>query len=327
MVQVYRISGREVVEDDVRRLPAVFGEDGAVWWVDLSAGDEQMQELLTGAFGVHASALRECEQPGLVPRVRPYSGHVFVELHAPAGGEDGMVDALALVLFVGRGYLITVHEQRASVNTEDVTRDTATVHRRLARRTVTVESAGDLAYAIASAVAQRMETELGALSTRVVALERSILVSRKRDEELLESMFRARHELVTMQTMASHDRAIFQRLPRVADELLDENALRLVDDLADQFARVQHMCGTERDFLQELLDLYQTRATDSINIAMERLALITAVALPITAVASVYGMNTIVNSGTQPVQLTVSLLAMGLLTVVMLAWSRRQGWW
>jgi len=172
-----------------------------------------------------------------------------------------------------------------------------------------------------------MESEVGALSNRVVTLERSILVSRRRDEELVESMFGARHELVTIQTMASHDAAIFQRVPRVAGELLDEDGLRLVDDLADQFARVQGMCSTERDFLQELLDLYQTRTNDSINLAMERLALITAVALPITAVASVYGMNTIVNQETEPIQLVVSLIAMAALTVVMLIWARRQGWW
>jgi magnesium transporter len=326
-VHLYRIAGRDFAEDDVDRLPALLGSDGGVLWLDLSAGDEQMQQLLTESFGVRASALRECEQPGLVPRVRPYSDHVFVELHAPATGSDGMVDALALVLFVGRDYVVTVHEHRPTVKPEDVTRDTGTVQRRLVKHSVTVESAADLAYAIASAIAQRMETEVGALSNRVVALERSILVTRRRDEEVLESMFQARHELVTMQTMASHDRAIFERLPRVAGGLLDDDGRVLVDDLADQFARVQGMCATERDFLQELLDLYQTRATDSINVAMERLALITAVALPITAVASVYGMNTIVNRGTQPVQLVASLLAMGALTVVMLVWARRQGWW
>ena len=140
-------------------------------------------------------------------------------------------------------------------------------------------------------------------------------------------MFAARHELVTIQTMASHDRSIFERLFRVAGDLLDDPGRTLVDDMVDQFGRIQGMCATERDFLQELLDLYQTRATDSINLAMERLALITAVALPITAVASVYGMNTIVNASTQPVQLALSLIAMGLLTVVMLVWARRQGWW
>jgi Mg2+ and Co2+ transporter CorA len=327
-VRLYRIAEGHIAEEGLGRISAVLGEEDSILWLDLSAGDAQMQDVLTEAFGVRSSALRECEQPGLVPRVRLYTGqHVFVELHAPATGADGTVDALALVLFVGRRYVVTVHENRPSVSDEDVTRDTATVHRRLAKQSVTVESPAELAYAIASAIAQRMESEVGALSNRVVALERSILVSRRRDEELVESMFGARHELVTIQTMASHDGAIFQRVPRVAGELLDEDGLRLVDDLVDQFARVQGMCNTERDFLQELLDLYQTRTNDSMNLAMERLALITAVALPITAVASVYGMNNIVNQETEPIQLVLSLIAMGALTVFMLVWARRQGWW
>ena len=326
-VNLVRIAGGETVEHEVGELPALLARGDGVVWLDLSAGDAEMGSVLSQVFGVRSSALRECEQPGLVPRVRRYSDHLFVELHAPATGSDGMVDALALVLFVGGGYVVSVHERRESVKDEDVTRDTETVSRRLAKRTITVESAADLAYSVASAIAQRMESEVGALSNRVVALERSILVSRRRDDEVLESMFRARHELVTVQTMASHDRSIFERLTRVAGDLLDEDGRRLVEDMIDQFGRVQGMCATERDFLQELLDLYQTRATDSINVAMERLALITAVALPITAVASLYGMNTIVNSGTQPVQLVVSLVAMGLLTVVMLVWARRQGWW
>lgn len=326
-MNLVRIARGEVAEHDVGELPVLLSDRDGVVWLDVSAGDPDMQSLLSEVFEFRGSALRECEQPGLVPRVRRYDDHLFIELHAPATGDDGVLDALALVLFVGNGYVVTVHELRPSVPDEHARRDTATVLRRLAKRSVAVESSADLAYAIASAIAQRMESEVGALSNRVVALERGIMQSRRRDQELLESMFAARHELVTIQTMASHDRSIFERLFRVAGDLLDDPGRSLVDDMVDQFARVQGMCATERDFLQELLDLYQTRATDSINLAMERLALITAVALPITAVASVYGMNTIVNSSTQPVQLALSLIAMGLLTVVMLVWARRQGWW
>lgn len=325
-MNLVQIVDGEVTEREVADLTALVSGGEGVVWLDLSAGDSETRSLLSEVFGFRSSALSECEQPGLVPRVRRYSDHLFIELHAPATGSDGMVDALALVLFVGGGYVVTVHELRASARDEDVRRDTDTVLRRLGKRSIKVESAADLAYAVASAVAQRMESELGALSNRVVALERGIMLSRQRDQELLESMFRARHELVTIQTMASHDRLIFERLTRVAGDLLDDTGRGLVEDMIDQFARVQGMCATERDFLQELLDLYQTRATDSINLAMERLALITAVALPITAVASVYGMNTIVNTSTQPVQLAISLIAMGLLTLVMLAWARRQGW-
>jgi Mg2+ and Co2+ transporter CorA len=126
--------------------------------------------------------------------------------------------------------------------------------------------------------------------------------------------------------MATHNRAVLDRLARVAGELLPDSHAH-VEDAAHQFARVQGMCAAERDFLQELLDLYQTRATDSINVAMERLALVSAVALPVTAVASVYEMNTIVNAHTRPLQLVLSLASMAVLTAAMLVWARRQRWW
>jgi Mg2+ and Co2+ transporter CorA len=60
---------------------------------------------------------------------------------------------------------------------------------------------------------------------------------------------------------------------------------------------------------------------------MERLAVIAAVTLPITAIASVYGMNVIVNERTHVVQLVVVLLVMVSISFLLLRWARRQGWW
>jgi Mg2+ and Co2+ transporter CorA len=60
---------------------------------------------------------------------------------------------------------------------------------------------------------------------------------------------------------------------------------------------------------------------------MERLAVIAAVTLPITAIASVYGMNVIVNEKTHVVQLVVVLVAMVSISFLLLRWARRQGWW
>ena len=54
----------------------------------------------------------------------------------------------------------------------------------------------------------------------------------------------------------------------------------------------------ENQFLSGVIELYETRATTKMTVAMERLAVIAAVTLPITALASVYGMNVIVNAET-----------------------------
>ena len=55
--------------------------------------------------------------------------------------------------------------------------------------------------------------------------------------------------------------------------------------------------------------------------------MIAAVTLPVTAIASVYGMNVIVNQHTHVTQLVVVLLVMVTISGLLLRWARRQGWW
>ena len=63
------------------------------------------------------------------------------------------------------------------------------------------------------------------------------------------------------------------------------------------------------------------------TVAMERLAVIAAVTLPITAIASIYGMNVIVNDETHYTSLFIVLAVMLVISLSLLRWARRQGWW
>ena len=61
--------------------------------------------------------------------------------------------------------------------------------------------------------------------------------------------------------------------------------------------------------------------------AMERLALIAAVLLPVSAIASIYGMNLIVGERTDVTQLIVVLAIMAIVVGGMLVWAKRMKWW
>ena len=101
----------------------------------------------------------------------------------------------------------------------------------------------------------------------------------------------------------------------------------LVADLADQFARVSGLADSQKDFLQGVIEFYQTRTETKMTIAAERLAVIAAVTLPITALSSVYGMNLIVYDRAQLPQLAVVLAVMVAMSLTLLRWTKRQGWW
>ena len=55
--------------------------------------------------------------------------------------------------------------------------------------------------------------------------------------------------------------------------------------------------------------------------------MIAAVTLPITALSSILGMNVIVNDETHYGQLAVALSIMLIMSVMLLIWSKRKGWW
>ena len=55
--------------------------------------------------------------------------------------------------------------------------------------------------------------------------------------------------------------------------------------------------------------------------------MLAAVTLPITAIASVYGMNVIVNAQTNDTQLIIVLIIMAAISGVLLRWTKKQGWW
>jgi Mg2+ and Co2+ transporter CorA len=145
-------------------------------------------------------------------------------------------------------------------------------------------------------------------------------------EELLERMFLIRHELITARTMAAQTHDVYARIGSL-DRFVPERSRLLARDLADQFDRVRSVADGEAQFLFGVIELYQTKVNTKMTLAMERLAVIAAVTLPVTAIASVYGMNVIVNAHTHITQLVIVVTVMLVMSGVLLRWAHKQGWW
>jgi Mg2+ and Co2+ transporter CorA len=76
---------------------------------------------------------------------------------------------------------------------------------------------------------------------------------------------------------------------------------------------VRSVADGESHFLFGVIELYQTKVNTKMTVAMERLAVIAAVTLPITAIASIEGMNVIVAVRENFIELTVVLAIMAVM--------------
>ena len=98
-------------------------------------------------------------------------------------------------------------------------------------------------------------------------------------------------------------------------------------DLLDQYERVARISQRQLEFLMGVTEFYRARTDTKMTIAAERLAVIAAVTLPVTAVSSVVGISVIVNASTHWVVLIILLALMLTMSGVVLRWTKRLGWW
>ena len=317
-----------VEEHAVGEVPGLLGREDGFVWVDVESYDDEADHLLASRLGAHDLVRRACRERNHLPATHAYRDHLFVVLHAPEIGAGGHVHLLELDQVVGPDYVVTVHGPiNPAVPAEHALTETRGVLARMESGRFAPASPMDLSYAIVSAIVRRQRAAVSTVAERVPALEARVMGEVLRDPEaLLEEMFLLRHELVTVRTMAAQSHDVYARLAHLTRNVA-EGDRPLLDDLADQFARVRSFSDGEKEFLVGVIDLYQTRVTTKMTVAMERLAVLAAVTLPVTAIASVYGMNVIVNAHTHVVQLVIVLVVMIAISAVLLRWARRQGWW
>jgi Mg2+ and Co2+ transporter CorA len=316
-----------IEERDWSEVPALLARDDGLVWVDVLACDQVTVSQLADAFGFHDLALRDILERNHVPKLHAYPDHMFVVLHAPEPGERGHIHLVEMDQFIGARYLVTTHGPVAPDVSDDIAlRETRHVVDRLRSGRLTVDTPFELSYALVSAVAHRQSEELGRLGSKVAGLEQRVRGDIGDPIHVLEDMFLVRHELLTIRTMAAQSSEVYSRMSALT-RMVPTEAPPLIRDLIDRFERVRHMCDDEKEFVQGVIDFYQARATTRMNVAMERLALIAAVLLPVTAIASIYGMNIIVGDHTDIPQLGLVLAVMGTVVAGMLAWSKRLGWW
>jgi Mg2+ and Co2+ transporter CorA len=308
-------------------LPDLLARDDGVLWVDIPEGDPQAIAVLTDVFGFHPMAVQDCVQRNPIPKVHIYPDHVFVVLHGPEPGVGGHIHYVELDQFVGARYLVTVHGPvNPAVDPAAAHVETAAVGARLDGGRFSPASGPALSTAIVAALTGRMREHVSARTSEVWRFEQQVTAGQLGDaEQFLDGMFRVRHGLLTVRTMASLSHEVYGRMHALT--AFGPEGQALLENNLDQFQRLATMAHSQEDYLQGVIEFYQTRTNTKMTIAAERLAVIAAVTLPITALSSVMGMNVIVNSRTDPVFLTVLLAGMAVLSVLLLIWAKRHGWW
>jgi magnesium transporter len=111
------------------------------------------------------------------------------------------------------------------------------------------------------------------------------------EPEQLETILDLKRAVQSLRRMSVYQRDITERLSRGDFEHIPEAALAFYRDLYDQFVRGTDLTESTREMLGIVMQVHLTVTANKTNDAMKALTIISAILLPMTFIAGIYGMN------------------------------------
>lgn len=313
--------GPDAVQEADSVVPAeVAGYFGAgqVTWVDVTGlGSEAALRALGEQFGLHRLALEDVVNVYQRPKVDSFGDHFHVVLRQPR--LNGHVDIEQVTIFAGPGWLLSFREQ-ADGSFEQVRQRIRNPERPIRRR-----GSDYLAYALIDAILDTYFPIMEHLGDQLEALQEEIMARPRR--ELLRPVHETRHSLSTVRRATWPMREMLNAMIRDPLPGMTEETRTYLRDCYDHAILAMELAESYRDAGAELMDLYLSSVGNRTNEIVKVLTITGAVFIPITFVASVYGMNfTSLPGLTMPHGYLMVALLMAGIAAAMLLFFWRKGW-
>lgn len=301
-------------------LPASH-PDGMIW-VDVNGlNNSTLIQEIAERFKLHPLTVEDILTVDQRPKVEEFDDYTFIELKAliwHAHHNHFNVRPLSIVL--GESFVLSFHEGASSLFNGIHTRIASNPNQRLRQQ------GGDyLVYRLIDAVVDEYFLILEALSDKIEKLE-DLIVSEPTQQNA-RTIYRLKRKLLVMRKVTWPVREALGHLMHAEDTFITKFTSVYLRDVYDHTVQVIDTIDTFRDMLASLLDMYLSSLTNRMNEIMKTLTIITTIFIPITAIASIYGMNFTEIPGLRwEYGYITALAAMACMAVGMLIYFKKKKW-
>ena len=293
-------------------------------WVDFEAVPKaETEPLLRKTFDFHPLAIDDALNESHVPKLDDWGHYLYIVLHTVVfDQQEEDVDTLELDIFVGKNYLVTHHDQPI----EAVNRVWAAIQRddRFLKN-----GADHLLYRLMDEIITSFMPVVEQLDLSLDKIEDEIFG--KYASGTLEKLFSIKRSVLYLRRILAPQREVLNKLARDKIEAIDESDRIYFRDVYDHLVRMYDITESVRDLVSGALDSYLSVVNNRLNDVMKTLTIITTLFMPISFIASFFGMNFFqpaipLGVWTGWTAFLITLLIIILTPIGMFLWMRHRRW-
>jgi magnesium transporter len=285
--RIRRSRGRTGVAEAAARPRIAELSAQGLTWVHVTAPDHEVATELAERFGWHPLDVEDILSKRQRPKVDDYPDYLFAVLHFPwYDSAVQRLNAAELDIVLGPDYLVTM----PNVPLLPVDR----LFNRCAedeefRNELFAKGSGRLLYEVLDDLFDYCFPILDKIAHKLDKIEEDI--HEVRSEELVRDISNVKQEIISYRKIMKPQRPTLRVLERKVERFLPEDLELYFDDIVDASERIWDVLDNYKEVVEALEDTNESVIAHRHNDVLRVLTVFSVILLPLTLIASLFGMN------------------------------------
>lgn len=316
MLTIRHVTAEGAERIDLEDVAVARAADGFVW-VDI-AGPDAADGAALDVLGLPALVVEDMREDAHHPKIERAGDTLSLVVHGlDVRRLEDELRTVELDVALRDDLLVTYHDEGlASVRA---------VGERLDRGTTGFARPFLLLHRILDVINDVLLPFVDHLDRRLDVIEADILD--EPTEETRRDIYHLQRDVIQLRRVVLPQSEVVRRLGRDRPPGWQEGDESLVRDLQDHLSRIVTLCDSYHQLLDSAMDSYRSALDDRLNEMLATLTIVSAVLLPVSVLAGLWGMNFVMVPGSgDPDGFWWLLTASGAIVVLLLVWFAARGW-
>lgn len=289
-VFVYRKGADEVEEGFTKEdLPLLLADETNVVWVDLQGETaekaREAKDILLNVFNFHYLTVEDCLETRNQPKVEAFPDYFYFIVHG-VKTETNSVNFVTKELdgYLGKNFVVTFHVERF--------RSIKKVKNQIRANPFACQRGA--AYVLHQILDQLVDLYMPVVDdfdNTINMLEDRVFRMKKGNTAILEEIMDLRRAVARLKRISARQLDVLYRLSNGEFPQIPANIIPFYRDVHDHLLRISDLSESYRDLVSGLFDIHFSVTANKTNEVMKLLAIFSAIMLPLSLIAGIYGMN------------------------------------
>lgn len=256
------------------------------WLHILNPSDENFEYLIEN-YKFHPLDIEDCRSKVQRPKIDIYDDYYFLILHFPCFDKaNRFLDTKEVKIFWGKDYIITIGNSHWIVKKFF---NTVKENMEAFKHELSAETSDALLYEIMERLMKETLSLVGRIGSEVDQINYGLF--NDKTQKIIEKISVTRKNVIMLDTSFRPQLRLFHKFESGEIKGFAEDMEEYWGNILDYYQKLWDMIEDYKEMIEGLSKTYDSLQTNKINEIIKILTLISTVMLPMTFIASVYGMN------------------------------------